>query len=221
MAYSIYFKQGSKVYKLPVNPEQIKVNRKMKIESFSILGTGQVSMPGHCNLEEYSFEAEFPGRMTHYAETAGNFKNSDQFEKLFRKAQQNQTVLRFIASNGITEDLSKHVLVESLEIVEKAGEEGDKYMTIKLLEYKEPNVQPAVVPVNENTVEQQEAPAPPEENPAVTDNKTHTVVKGDTLWAIARKYYGNGALYPRIVEANNGIKNPNLIYPGQVFTIPS
>lgn len=221
MAYSIYFKQGSKVYKLPVNPEQIKVNRKMQIETFSILGTGQVSMPGHCSLEEYAFEAEFPGRVTHYVETAGNFKSSDVFEKLFRKAQKNQTVLRFIASNGITDDLSKDVLVESLEIVEKAGEEGDKYMSVKLLEYKEPNVVPVVIPVNETTAEQQEEPAPAEPNPAVTENKTHTVVKGDTLWGIAKKYYGNGAQYPRIAAANSIIKNPNLIYPGQVFTIPS
>lgn len=220
MSYSIYFKQGSKNYKLPVNPEEIKVNRKMQIETYSVLASGQVSVPAHCSLEEYSFEAEFPGRATHYVETAGSFLNSDHFETLFRKAQQNQTVLRFIASNGITEDISKEVLVESLEIVEKAGEEGDKYMTIKLLEYKEPNILPAVIPTSETTAEIQEEPAP-EENPAVTDNKTHTVVKGDTLWAIAKKYYGNGALYPRIVEANSGIKNPNLIYPGQVFTIPA
>lgn len=51
--------------------------------------------------------------------------------------------------------------------------------------------------------------------------KTYTVKKGDTLWGIAKKYYGDGAKYTRIYEANKGkIKNPNLIYPGQVFTIP-
>lgn len=51
--------------------------------------------------------------------------------------------------------------------------------------------------------------------------KTHTVVSGDTLWGIAKKYYGNGALYNKLYDANKGvIKNPNLIYVGQVFTIP-
>ena len=51
--------------------------------------------------------------------------------------------------------------------------------------------------------------------------KTYTVKKGDTLWGIAKKYYGNGAKYPTIYNANKGkIKNPNLIYVGQVFTIP-
>jgi len=50
---------------------------------------------------------------------------------------------------------------------------------------------------------------------------THTVVPGDTLSGIARKYYGSAARWPEIFEANKDkIQNPNLIYPGQVFVIP-
>ncbi len=48
-----------------------------------------------------------------------------------------------------------------------------------------------------------------------------TVQPGATLWAIARERYGSGTLYARVVEANaDTIKNPDLIYPGQVFTVP-
>lgn len=50
-------------------------------------------------------------------------------------------------------------------------------------------------------------------------NKYYVVQKGDTLWAIAKKYYGNGNQYPKIAKANN-IKNPDLIYPGQKLLIP-
>lgn len=51
--------------------------------------------------------------------------------------------------------------------------------------------------------------------------RTYTVKRGDSLWAIAKRYYGNGSLWPRIFDANrNKIKNPNLIYPGQVLSIP-
>ena len=48
-----------------------------------------------------------------------------------------------------------------------------------------------------------------------------TVQPGATLWAIAQERYGSGILYARVFEANaDSIKNPDLIYPGQVFTVP-
>ena len=51
--------------------------------------------------------------------------------------------------------------------------------------------------------------------------RTHTVSKGDTLWGIAKKYYGNGSQYTKIYDENTSqIANPNLIYIGQVLTIP-
>lgn len=49
-----------------------------------------------------------------------------------------------------------------------------------------------------------------------------TVQTGDTLWAIARDRYGEGVLYVRVFEANRtSIRDPDLIYPGQVFDLPS
>jgi nucleoid-associated protein YgaU len=58
--------------------------------------------------------------------------------------------------------------------------------------------------------------------PAATEKVEYYVIKsGDTLSAIAAKYYGKGSLYPRIFEANREvIKNPDLIYPGQKIRIP-
>lgn len=48
-----------------------------------------------------------------------------------------------------------------------------------------------------------------------------TVQTGDTLWAISRERYGDGVLYVRLFDANrDSITDPDLIYPGQVFTIP-
>lgn len=62
------------------------------------------------------------------------------------------------------------------------------------------------------------APAEPE----IAEEKTYTVQSGDCLWRIAQKFYGKGGDYTKIYEANKGTigSNPNLIYPGQVFTIP-
>ncbi|THD85810.1 LysM peptidoglycan-binding domain-containing protein [Aliigemmobacter aestuarii] len=58
------------------------------------------------------------------------------------------------------------------------------------------------------------APAPP---PPLTV----TVQPGFTLWRIARENFGDGVMYVQVFEANRDkIRDPDLIYPGQVFTIP-
>lgn len=49
----------------------------------------------------------------------------------------------------------------------------------------------------------------------------HRVEKGECLWIISKFYYGKGSEYGKIYDANRGIiKNPNLIYPGQLLVIP-
>ncbi|NMG37111.1 peptidoglycan-binding protein LysM [Azoarcus sp. TTM-91] len=49
----------------------------------------------------------------------------------------------------------------------------------------------------------------------------HTVVRGETLSAIAKQYYGNANKYASIFEANRPmLKHPDKIYPGQVLRIP-
>ena len=48
-----------------------------------------------------------------------------------------------------------------------------------------------------------------------------TVQPGMTLWAISKENYGDGRLYVQVYEANKErIRDPDLIYPGQVFTVP-
>lgn len=63
-----------------------------------------------------------------------------------------------------------------------------------------------------------EAPVPPPPPPPPAP-RTYTVVSGDTLWAIAERFYGDGNRYHDIANAS-GISNPDLIQPGQVVTIP-
>jgi len=51
---------------------------------------------------------------------------------------------------------------------------------------------------------------------------TTTVSRGDSLWRLSQLSYGAGTRYAVIYKANRGqIRNPNLIYPGQVFVLPA
>ncbi len=57
--------------------------------------------------------------------------------------------------------------------------------------------------------------------PASSDRKRLYVVRGDNLWNIARAHYGEGWHHTKIFNANKEqIRDPDLIYPGQVFSLP-
>ena len=56
---------------------------------------------------------------------------------------------------------------------------------------------------------------------AVAETEYYTIKSGDTLWAIASKFLGNGSKYPEIFEANREvIEDPDKIFPGQKIRIP-
>jgi nucleoid-associated protein YgaU len=58
-------------------------------------------------------------------------------------------------------------------------------------------------------------------SPSVGVGRTYTIKKGDSLSKIAKREYGDAQQWRRIYEANRDtIKDPDLIYPGQVVRIP-
>ncbi|MEM7177388.1 MAG: LysM peptidoglycan-binding domain-containing protein, partial [Pseudomonadota bacterium] len=57
--------------------------------------------------------------------------------------------------------------------------------------------------------------------PKKLEERNVTIVRGDHLWRIAEQHYGDGIRYSVIFSANADlIRDPDLIYPGQVFTVP-
>ncbi|MBQ4506240.1 MAG: 5'-nucleotidase C-terminal domain-containing protein [Firmicutes bacterium] len=82
---------------------------------------------------------------------------------------------------------------------------------------------PAPAEPSETAPAEPSAPA----EPAAPDASTalpaeYTVVKGDSLWKISDRFYGEGRRWRRIYDANRSvIKDPDLIYPDQIFSIPA
>lgn len=222
MSYAVFFDYENATNRLPTNPESVTISSTQAHEKFNILKLGEVVVPTHEELKTYSFECEFPKEKMNYTQTNNDFKSADFYIALFDKIRSDKKPVRFIASNGITEDINTLVLIEELEITERAGEEGDKYITFDLVEYREFKKEKQVVQevqIGSSTVLVVKETPKEETNPKSTGS--YTVVSGDSLWAIAKKYYGNGAKWPKIHAANKDkVKNPNLIYPGQKLVIP-
>jgi hypothetical protein len=93
------------------------------------------------------------------------------------------------------------------------GADGPAWSTKTETDAPPPPEPEAEAPAEEAHAE--EAAAHPEPEPA----RTYTVESGDTLWAIAERFYGDGNKYQIIADAS-GISNPDLIHPGEVLTIP-
>lgn len=113
-----------------------------------------------------------------------------------------------------------------IEYTDAAGDMYAVEVSLDLVEYLKGE--------NQNTASAAPAPAAaPAQAPAATGGgdtsgggsggTTYTVKKGDNLWNLAKKFYGSGADYSKIYEANRDVigGNPSLIYPGQTFTIPA
>lgn len=217
---AIFFDKDNVTYRIPVNPEQIETTSVQAIEKYEILKLGQIAIPTHMELSEYSFECELPKEPYHYVETSGDFKNADFYLNLFRTWREKKEPIRFIASNGTGDDINTLVLLEELTIAEKAGEEGDKYVNFKLLEYREFGAKIAeVVEVEKGKAKKKKA-VKEESSPKSTG--AHVVQPGESLWAIAKKYYGDGSKCNIIFNANKDIiKNPLLIHVGWKLKIPA
>lgn len=220
MSYAVFFDKDESTFRLPVNPESIEISKAQTIESYNVLKLGQIAKQSGVELDKYSFEAEFPSKPYGYVLTPAGFLPADIYLRLFEKWRRDNEPVRLIIVNGESSDISTLVLIESLDISENAGEEGDYSIAFKLTEYRPFGMKEVVVTTAPGTGEQKAniASAPRTGTPKKAD--THTVVRGDTLWGIAKRYLGDGAKYPELVKANPQIKNPSLIIVGQVIKIP-
>lgn len=223
-SYAVFFVRGDDVYRLPVNPEEIKTSHKLITETYTVLNQGKIIVPVGVDLSTWEFSTEFPSTAYHYIETPNEFHECSYYEELFKEIRDNKEAVRFIATpdGDIGSGINSMVLIESLNIVETAGEEGDKEFSFELIEYVEYGIKEKVAKVKTMSTTKAKkvtkSSTTKDKNPTATT--TYTVTNGDTLWGIAKRVYGDGSKYTKIVSANSDIKNPNLIYVGQVITIP-
>ena len=126
--------------------------------------------------------------------------------------------VRFTITGGI--GVSMYATIEKFTTKEVGGDPGTIYYDITFKEYREITMRQ--ITVNATTQKARISRSSPrvDNTPAA---QTYTVKKGDCLWNIAKKFYGSGAKYTLIYNANKSVigGNPNLIYPGQVYTIPA
>lgn len=190
---------------LPVKPTEFNVTVAHRNTVVNVIQLGDINLIGKTGLRDISLSSFFPAKDYNFSINSGRKEPItcvNQIEK-WRKSGKPVRVI-------ITDLLNMEATIESFTWGERDAT-GDIYYTMALKEYK--RVKTSKAGEKETTRETKA----PESN----SGKTYTVKNGDCLWNIAKRFYGDGSLYSKIYNANKDkIKDPNVIYTGQVIRIP-
>lgn len=195
---------------LPVTPATYSWIHHNTVETVTLDQTGEVNLGGVRRMGSATLQnCLFPAQLYPFC-VSGAVADPWHYLMQIERWIDAKTTVRFLVSGTPTNAL---VLIESLEYREQDGT-NDYYADITIRQTRTPTA--AVLPAA-GTVRKPQRPR----KTGAASARTYTVAKGDTLWHIARKFYGDGSLCYRLAAANPTVKNPDLIYPGQQLVIPA
>lgn len=229
---------------LPYAPSKLKVSIGSNNKTVNLITGEEINVLKNPKLTEIEFDAELPrGRQYPFANKLISSKTyTDYFEKLKINKSPTQLVItrpspKGTSLGGTTGDFESTVLrvsLESYNLEEDAENAYDIKVSLKFKQYVDYGV---VKVVKKTTVPVQEKPKKVNPQTGGERGENYTVKKGDCLWNIAKKFYGNGTHYKKIYNANKDIIEKTAkkygkkssykgstpgwwIYPGTKLTIP-
>ena len=214
---------------LPIAPPKLSVKINNANETVTLINEGEINILKKAELTDIEFECRIPQEKYPFAVYKSGFKGADYFLDYFESLKTSKKPFQFIVCRKRPTgkrlfDTNIKVSMEDYKITEDAKNGFDVLVKIKLKQWRDYGTK--TVNISFNMEKPKASVAPQREattSPAPAAAQTYTVVKGDCLWNIAKKFYGNGSKYSIIYNANKSVigGNPNLIYPGQVLTIPA
>ena len=223
--YDVYLKNCL----LPVTPEKIQIKINNSNKTVTLINEGEINILKKAKLTDIEFEAEIPQVKQPYAVYKSGFKGAGYFFDIFEELKTSKKPFQFIVCRRTPAgkkllNTNIKVSLEDYKITEDAKNGFDFKVKFSLKQYREYGTKTVNIQIAASKPKASAEPKRETNNsPAPAASQTYTVVKGDCLWNIAKKFYGNGSKYTVIYDANRGVigGNPNLIYPGQVLTIPA
>ena len=225
MVYITELDTGTRIA-LPLPPEAVKIKAEGKFITYNIINVGEVKLPNGEKLVKFSWIGRLPGESMRNMRmiSPADWRSPKEIQDIFSTWRSHGKKLRLLVTGttinhnvyleSYTVDNSKMDTVE-YSISFSVAKDVMVYTTTELnIENTTKKITTATT--NDRAASSEAATSSPQKT-------TYTVKPGDCLWNIAKKSLGNGARYTEIYEANKAIigSNPNLIYAGQVFTIPS
>lgn len=224
MAYDVYLKDCL----LPVTPEKIQIKINSQNKTINLINEGEINLLKRPGLTEIEFDCEIPQVRYPYAVYKSGFQRAEYFMGFFEQLKISRKPFQFIVCRRMPSgkqllNTNIKVSLEDYKITESAKNGFDLTVKINLKQWRDYGTKKVNIVIAEKAEASVEPARETVNSPAPPAAQTYTVVKGDCLWNIAKKFYGSGAKYTAIYDANRSAigGNPNLIYPGQVLTIPA
>lgn len=225
MAYHLFL--GSMLY--PVTPSKIDVKIKGQNKTLTLINDTVVNVLKNPGLTEISFDLLLPNVPYRFAtyDIKYGFRDASFYLAHMEWLKTSKKPFRFLLTRYMPSgrylfDTNMSVSLENYTIKEDAKQGLDVIVSVTLKQYVEYGTKIVKVLTSDGTASIEKT-RETENSPAPSENsvKTHTVTGDDTLWNIAKMYYGDGSKYTLIYEANKDkIANPSVIREGQVLTIP-
>ena len=171
--FGLFFTRDGQVIRLPVNPEQLPVEKDNSNDDYNVLGIGPIMVPRIPELRVVTISSFFPGREFPGVLTSNGFQPPEFYINFFNAAMDEKAVILYTPvryyENGepfMTSDIGFKVLVTSFTYTEKGGETGDFYYDLELTEYRDYSPQTmqiqtpatATTPASVSTETQREIP---------------------------------------------------------------
>lgn len=223
--YDVYLKNCL----LPVTPEKIQITIQNSNKTIKLINEGEINLLKKAGLTEIEFEAEIPQVKHPYAVYSSAFQEAGYFFDIFENLKTSKKPFQFIVCRKVPSgkkllNTNIKVSLEDYKIIEDAKNGFDFKVKFHLKQWRDYGTKTVkILTAASNAKASVEPQRETESSPAPTASQTYTVVKGDCLWSIAKRFYGSGAKYMVIYDANRDVigGNPNRIYSGQVLTIPA
>ena len=234
--YLFYFADGEDVMEFPITPSELSIKVGSKNETVTLINEGEINILKSPSLIEVEFEARFPMSDTNYP-FARATAQIDTYLKKFEELKEKRKPFRFKVVRSTLRgkrswDTDILVALESYDISESADEGDDVLISFQLKQYK-----PYGIKVNKQVTNSSDTTSTSKKdrdsNKDTSKSNTYTVKTGDCLWKIAKQFYGNGAKWKTIYDANksaieadakkHGYKsssNGHWIWAGLKLTIP-
>lgn len=202
---------------LPVTPEGYENDLGREIETVRATEKGDINVLGKKKPQSFPISGFFPENDYSFARSSGVGANTakDYIDRL-EKWMDDGDIIRVVIADDRGSKINEQFYIENIRYGCKYEDNKDIPFTIFFKQYTPMNTATVQKSSTANTARADTATAKPKA-------KTYTVKSGDCLSAIARAVYGDASKWTKIYEANKSVigGNPNLIYPGQKYTIPA